>query len=1060
MLRKLNKFIILCGLFVSLLTAIAGSVSSHPVVTNDLKKILSAASDDDVIPINIRLTQQYDPTKLSQKAVLLADKERRRDFVISELQSFNRSHQNDLLMFLKTMEKTSKVSGIKPFWILNMVHCKATPQVIHALMERSDIKRLDFDEDRLFIPGHTLPGAPMPLQRDKKAEISNKGTAWHVELLNAPQVWEHASGNRGENVVVAVIDTGVNYNHPDLKLNMWEHPDYPLHGYDFVNDDYSPDDLLNHGTSVAGMVAGNGTNGMITGIAPSAKIMALKAMCKTGASESTIFAAIEFAVEHGADVMTLSVGAPQWYADRVAFRTIMDNVKNAGLVATVSAGNYGDSQSVAPPSQIITPACIPPPWLHPDQNLAGGTSAVIAVGSTAQEHTPDSIAPFSSRGPVVWDKEPPYDDYPFNPGIGLIRPDIVAPGNLVPLPCGYDTDFGEYFRINGTSFSAPAAAGTIALMLSKNPMLSPESISRIIEETSFPLSETKDNVFGSGRVDAMAAFTETAYRGMVYLSHGIDDSVGGNGDGNINPGENIHLQLSLKNPTDVAFEQAHAVLRINSEYVTLLDSVVDLGTVSPGETLYLEQAFSFDVDKAAPGGQTIYFSLWIPQAHNESAPLYEYVFPEQVHAPNLILSTLSFDDSHTGNHNGWLDPGEQATARIRIENIGQKPSEQITVHVIPRHPFIKSCTTEMQISPLAQNQHVFAEFPVKVHSDVMPGAPILFDVTAQSGPYEIQRSYQTVIGMLESWHSEDFSRYDWSFSGDAPWEIDANESINGQFSARSGQITHNGFSEFYISIDVLQKDSVSFYRKVSSESNDYLDFYINDKRKGRWSGEKEWERVTFEVAPGQQLLRWIYWKDPVFSGGQDCAWIDHIELPSPAKTWAFAGFDKIYDEWDHVGLHGFASQYDYTEWSSTGSGVLEDPFSLEAAYIPDEEDLHGNQIEMTLTAFYEGEEASHTMLISFGEQVNTDEVLFRESAISVYPNPASASVRVAFYSAGNTPTYVRLLDLSGKMIKYLTVMPSAGWNSKLINLKDVDPGVYLIQLENITMSKTEKLLIY
>jgi hypothetical protein len=143
--------------------------------------------------------------------------------------------------------------------------------------------------------------------------------------------------------------------------------------------------------------------------------------------------------------------------------------------------------------------------MHPDQAVnAGGISSIICVGSTENN---DHISNFSSPGPGTWADIPEYADYPYAPGdttqIGIIKPDICAPGgNVVSLGFpGNDT----YKADLGTSFAAPCVTGTIALMLSKNPNLTPAQIDEIIETTAVKLSEHKSNDYGSGRIDALAA---------------------------------------------------------------------------------------------------------------------------------------------------------------------------------------------------------------------------------------------------------------------------------------------------------------------------------------------------------------------------------------------------------------------------------------------------------------------------------------------------------------------------------------------------------------------------
>ena len=152
------------------------------------------------------------------------------------------------------------------------------------------------------------------------------------------------------------------------------------------------------------------------------------------------------------------------------------------------------------PNNVRVPASCPPPYLDPDQMAnPGPLSCVVAVGAVNYN---DAAADFTSQGPVTW-QDTEFGDYAYNPGIGLIRPDVCAPGVGIKS-LDYENTSG-YTNMDGTSQATPCVAGIVALMLQKNPDLTPAEICRILEETSVKLTPTKSNVTGVGRVDALAA---------------------------------------------------------------------------------------------------------------------------------------------------------------------------------------------------------------------------------------------------------------------------------------------------------------------------------------------------------------------------------------------------------------------------------------------------------------------------------------------------------------------------------------------------------------------------
>lgn len=332
--------------------------------------------------------------------------------------------------------------------------------------------------------------------------------AENVTKVNADKVWE--LGYTGEGVLIGLIDTGVNLDHADLQGNLWDGGvEYPNHGYDFYSHDNDPTDTEGHGTHVAGTIVGNGASGTQTGVAPDAKIMVLKVFHgEENLTEPEMWVeAMQFAVEHGADVLNMSLGQPLPNPSvKLMSRQACDNTLAAGVVAAVCAGNFRQMAPLAPaPHNIWSPGDCPPPYLHEDQMVnAGGTSCVISVGAVDFN---DNIAALSSFGPSTWTDVPQYNDYPYSSGssanIGLIRPDVCAPGiNVKSL------DFNNvngYCLKSGTSMATPCVAGTIALMLSKDHELTPAQIDEILETTAVHLSTHKNNDFGSGRIDALAA---------------------------------------------------------------------------------------------------------------------------------------------------------------------------------------------------------------------------------------------------------------------------------------------------------------------------------------------------------------------------------------------------------------------------------------------------------------------------------------------------------------------------------------------------------------------------
>ncbi len=468
-------------------------------ITQPLQEKIKNTPSQEFIRIYIALEDNY-KFELLQNELSLLDKDEQREKVKSELKSFYFDSQKDILSQMEVLKNKEMIAHIKPLWITNVIICEATASAIHEISERNDIRRIDEDEYRIVIPK----------RNDEFSGNENENTreiTWNVTLVNADDVW--AEGYTGSGVLVAVIDTGVNYNHQDLEDHVWDGGSFfPLHGYDFHNNDNNPMDDHGHGTHCSGTVAGDGTAGSQTGIAPDAQIMALKVLDNAGGGyESSSWEAIEFAVDHNVDIMSISLGwMHSWGPDRNSWRNSMNAALFSGLIASVAAANAGEDLGGSPiPDNVATPGDIPPPWLHPDQTLTGGLSAVTCVGAT---NSNDVIAGFSSRGPSSWENVSPFNDYPYSPEMGLLRPDVSAPGVNIKSLAHY-SNTGYESGWSGTSMATPCVAGVMALMKSKDPNIAPAQISEILEMTALHLGTIgKNNSYGSGRVDAFEAVNE------------------------------------------------------------------------------------------------------------------------------------------------------------------------------------------------------------------------------------------------------------------------------------------------------------------------------------------------------------------------------------------------------------------------------------------------------------------------------------------------------------------------------------------------------------------------
>ncbi|MCP4229595.1 MAG: S8 family serine peptidase [bacterium] len=469
---------------------IFASAGAAPIVSEYLTEVVAAGDTGEYFVVTIHMERQVTD---AEKSLIPWDQDknvRRADFV-NLYKSVAESSQAGLLAYLEDSEIEGEVGFIHPHWITNTVVAEMYPSVVETLMERTDIDALGISEEA---EGSLICGEPT-------GTAGGKSTAWGVTHVDGDDIWEAPYNYTGEDVVVAVADTGCRYTHHDMRDHLWvnedEIPDNGVDddsngyvddtfGWDFElgADDNDPNDGHGHGTHTSGTNTSDGSAGNACGMAPDASLMVIRVpLYPNEGAEDKYWEAFEYITENGADVLSMSMGFyPSWTTDAEAWswRDASINMVDGGVVCAICAGNEGGGN-------------IPYNLRYP-----GNVPEIISVGATDSN---DNIAGFSSRGPVEWDVAPPYNDYPYPPG--LTKPDVCAPGvNVFSTVRTSDTSYQGGW--DGTSMATPHVGGMLALMVEARPDLTPVQLKQYLEANALDLGTSgKDNSYGSGRIQAL-----------------------------------------------------------------------------------------------------------------------------------------------------------------------------------------------------------------------------------------------------------------------------------------------------------------------------------------------------------------------------------------------------------------------------------------------------------------------------------------------------------------------------------------------------------------------------
>ncbi len=425
--------------------------------------------------------------------------------------------------------------------------------------------------------------------------------------IDAVEAWNAGTGSR--DVVVAVIDTGVQYLHDDLAANIWTNPGEvvnngidddgngyidDVHGYDFYNDDADPMDDQSHGTHCAGILGAVGNNGIGgSGVCWNVSIMPLKFIDNTGSGfDSDAIDAIMYTANHGATITSNSWGGSD---SNPAAEDAIAYAADRGGIFVAAAGNDSEDAELSP----IYPAAYTDP-------------SIISVAAT--DHN-DTLASFSNYGST--------------------SVDLAAPGqdilSTVPL--------NDYRNKKGTSMACPFVAGAVALQKS----IFPNRTATELKQAILDRVDTRPGLAGKcvsgGRLNVMSMLLVLQSAELMYTGQTIDDTAG-NGDGYANPGEQIDLTVLCRNLGVEDAGSVSATLSSSDDNVTVVEAAISFGD-APGMAIETtaDEAFVIAIDSDCPTPHVVQFELSL----TDGTATWDESFPVTVYTSSTVQGTVRLD---------------------------------------------------------------------------------------------------------------------------------------------------------------------------------------------------------------------------------------------------------------------------------------------------------------------------------------------------------------------------------------------------------------------------------
>ena len=457
-------FGVVTALLVPPVQAAPATATSRAVIDPLLAARMATAASDTEIGAIVVLREQAGPSDVHGNS-----RPKRLRSAEAALRATAADGQRSILDYLDEQEAAGQVSDVVPLWIENAVSLNATPAVLDALAQRSDVAAIRPDR-RLPAP-ETAPLRPQATG-GRQATLVSAPVEPNVALVNAPALWD--LGYRGQGVVVASMDTGVDATHPDLAsswrggTNSWYDP-YGQHPS-------TPTDINGHGSQTTGVIVGGEAGGTAIGVAPQAQWIGVKIFNDSGTATSTaIHLGYQWLLDPDHNPATAdapNVVNNSWTMQpsgcALDFQPDLRMLRAVGILPIFAAGNYGP-----------TAGSVPSPANYPE---------AVAVGGTTDA---DALDPQSSVGPSAC--------------AGATSPTLTAPDTGI-----HTTDlFGGYVDDTGTSIAAPHVTGAVALLLSAFPSLkaSADAQQSVLQAGAHDLGPLGlDNAFGYGRLDVLAAY--------------------------------------------------------------------------------------------------------------------------------------------------------------------------------------------------------------------------------------------------------------------------------------------------------------------------------------------------------------------------------------------------------------------------------------------------------------------------------------------------------------------------------------------------------------------------
>ncbi|MBR1513014.1 MAG: T9SS type A sorting domain-containing protein [Bacteroidales bacterium] len=348
-------------------------------------------------------------------------------------------------------------------------------------------------------------------------------------------------------------------------------------------------------------------------------------------------------------------------------------------------------------------------------------------------------------------------------------------------------------------------------------------------------------------------------------------------DGQVDFNESQSLNVVFRNVGNLEANDIDAWLYCGvPEYLTLVESETTIDHIDAYGSVSLDNAFTVKVSDNVPNQTVIPVVLYC----RSGCDMWESHFDITVNAPNYGPIAAELEELE-GDGNGHANYGETLTLHFTGKNTGHSLSPNTQFAVFCSAPEIVFDENIFSVGDLAPEESFNVDFTFSIVDPARSATAYELILATYSGQYVVMDSYfVNVDSEAEDFETGDFTKYDWQMSGEGGWEIISNDVYEGSYCAHTTPMDHSCMAVMSLDYEFVTDNEISFMVKTSTETGyDFLVFYVDDERMGRWSGETGWTKASYMVPQGIHTLTWSYEKDGGATGGQDCVWVDYIVLP-------------------------------------------------------------------------------------------------------------------------------------------------------------------------------------